>query len=113
MGGHDSEVMLGSITSLGTGYLVVVVPQHPCAALGPGWRRRQHPDHQLLGGGSALTGGLSLQGLSTFLSQYGTSMDLAGLPSCVEGALEALLARWQGLLCGPAADSDREDLSHS
>lgn len=38
-------------------------------------------------------------------------MDLAGLPSCGEGALEALLARWQGLLCGPAADSNGENLS--
>lgn len=26
MGGHGSEVMLGSSASLGTGYLVVVVP---------------------------------------------------------------------------------------
>lgn len=37
MGGRGSEVMLGSGASLDTGYLVVVMSQHPCAALGPSW----------------------------------------------------------------------------
>ena len=77
MGGCGSEVMLGSGTSLGTGCLVAVMPQHPWAAPGPGWggSRGHHPGHQQpwdkAVGGVSLGEELIQRELSTFLSQHG------------------------------------------
>lgn len=72
MGGCGGEVMLGSGISLGTGFLVVVMPQHPWAAPGPGWFQGVGSILITSGSGTRPWGGLGLggQGSHTARAQH-------------------------------------------